>query len=159
MIRYVTRGNSVTWLPYDLLVLGLPVEQPEDTVGEVIKQVVGSPGVRIVDALMLVMSAGVVAETVEIIGTKDDPGVPAAIPGLIGEQDIAEIGSILAPDGNAVAVLVEHVWATRLAASVAALRGQWIASVRVPEEHVRAAQRAAQHTRTADVVDSGGAER
>jgi hypothetical protein len=149
-------GVSVTRFPYELLVLGLPVEEPEQTVGEVIEQMAGMPGVRIVDLLMVVMSAGAVAGTVEIIGTKDDRGLHAATPGLIGRQDITEIGSILAPDGTAVALLVEHVWATRLAASIAALRGQWIASVQVPAEHVMAAERAGQHTRTSEVVDSGG---
>jgi hypothetical protein len=145
----------MTRFPYELLVLGLPVGDPEHAAGEVIEQMMRSPGVRIVDVLIIVMSAGKVASTLEIMGTQRDSSLRTTAPGLIGKQDIAEIGSILAPDGNAAALLVEHVWAGQLAATIVALRGQWIASVRVPAEHVRAAE----HTRTLDAVDSGGAER
>lgn len=132
----------MTRFPHELLVLGLPAQDRERAVHAVIGHVVGLTDVSVVDALVVVTSAGEVTDTVEIIGTAYDPGLAAPTPGVIGEADIAEIGSVLPPDGSALALLVEHVWATRLAAGLETVRGQWVASVPVPTADVRAAQSA-----------------
>jgi hypothetical protein len=125
----------MTRLPHELLVLGLPAENRERALHAVLAHVAGLTDVRVVDALVVVMSSGEVSETMEILS--------AATPGVIGQEDIAEIGSVLAPDGSAVAVLVEHVWATRLAAGLQTVNGRWVASVPIPADDVRAAETAA----------------
>ncbi len=150
-------GVPVTRSRFELLILGLPAEDQQRTVRELIGQVARSPDVSVLDAVLVVMSAGAVARTREIIGTGYDPGLRTATPGLISNADVTEIGAILAPDGDAVAVLLEHVWVERLAASAERHRGRWVAAVPVPADHVRAAQLAQPGVPDPGVVGSGGA--
>jgi hypothetical protein len=98
--------------------------------------------ITVVDALVVVMSSGEVAEMVEIIGTACDPGLTSATPGLISDEDVSEIGAVLAPDGTAVALLVKHVWVSRLDEDFETLSAHWLASVLVPTDRVRTAEKA-----------------
>jgi hypothetical protein len=137
----------VSRFPHELLVLGVPAQDRERTVREVIERVGALTDITVVDALLVVMSSGEVAEMIEIIGTACDPGLMSATPGLISDEDVVEIGSVLAPDGTAVALLVKHVWVSRLAQDFETLSAHWLASVLVPTDRVRAAEKAASRRR------------
>jgi hypothetical protein len=132
-------GVAVTGAPQELLVLALPAENrsaesQQSAAQAVIGKVLRLTDLRILDALVVVTASGRAPEAVEIIGTAHDPGLSSATPGLINAEDVAEIGSVLAPDGGAVALLVEHVWATRLSVELEALNARWVGSVPVPTD-------------------------
>ena len=60
--------------------------------------------------------------------------------GLLSEADLNEVGNGLGPDTNAMAMLVEHLWATRFATAVRAAGGELILSERIPHAVVEEAQ-------------------
>ncbi len=99
----------MTRFPHEMLVLGLPAENRERALHAVLAHVAALTDVRVNDALVVVTSPGQASETVEILGSRYGVGLTAATPGVIGQEDVAEIGSVLGPDSSAVAVLVEHV--------------------------------------------------
>jgi uncharacterized membrane protein len=77
---------------------------------------------------------------VSILETQElSPEVAAAflkltggISSLLSEADLAELGEDLAPATTAVALLFEHVWATRFAQAVRTARGELVLSERIP---------------------------
>jgi hypothetical protein len=60
--------------------------------------------------------------------------------GLLTEADLEELGAGLAPGSAAVALLFEHLWATRFAAAVRAARGELLLSERIPHAVMLEAQ-------------------
>lgn len=133
------RGFSVTRFPHELLVLGLPTGDQERTARRLVQWAARLTDVRVRDALLVVISDAGVTDTVEITGTDPGHGPAGGPPGLISAEDVTEIGSVLSPGTGAVAVLVEHVWATRLSEDVDASDLWWVAALPVPTEWVRAA--------------------
>jgi uncharacterized membrane protein len=60
--------------------------------------------------------------------------------GLIGIDDVGEVGEMLDPGSVALALLVENVWARELAAAVRADQGELLASVRIPHAFIEEAE-------------------
>jgi len=62
------------------------------------------------------------------------------ISSLLSEADLQGLGDDLAPATTAVALLFEHVWATRFARAIRAARGELILSERIPHAVMTEAQ-------------------
>ena len=62
------------------------------------------------------------------------------ISSLLSEADLTELGQDLAPASTAVALLFEHVWATRFARAVRAASGELVLSERIPHAVMAEAQ-------------------
>jgi hypothetical protein len=86
--------------------------------------------------------------TVSILETQElSPEVAAAFlrlegsaSGLLSEADLEELAATLAPGSAAVALLFEHVWATRFATAVRAANGELMLSERIPHAVMLEAQ-------------------
>ncbi|HMQ94016.1 MAG TPA: DUF6325 family protein [Amaricoccus sp.] len=66
--------------------------------------------------------------------------LPGSVPGLLSEADLEELGNELAPDSTALAMLVEHLWATRFGSAVRAAGGRLVLSERIPHAVVEQAR-------------------
>jgi uncharacterized membrane protein len=86
--------------------------------------------------------------TVSILETQElAPEVASAflkltgeISSLLSEADLQELGQDLAPATTAVALLFEHVWATRFARAVRSAKGELVVSERIPHAVMAEAQ-------------------
>jgi uncharacterized membrane protein len=131
--------------PVDVVVLAFP-----DDVGDVmaVLDLVGASGdIRLIDALVVVKDhTGQVSGT-ELGERENLQGLAARLPaggplGLLGTDDIREVGLLLDPGTWALALLVEHVWARDVFRAVRSGKGQLLATVRIPAESITAAERA-----------------
>jgi uncharacterized membrane protein len=59
---------------------------------------------------------------------------------LLSEADLQELGQGLSPATSAVALLFEHVWATRFAEAVRGASGQLVLAERIPHQVMTEAQ-------------------
>ncbi len=66
------------------------------------------------------------------------------LPGLLGEDDIEEAGTVLEPGSSAGILVYENVWAGPFAAAVRRGGGQLVASGRIPIQAMLAALEAAE---------------
>jgi hypothetical protein len=58
--------------------------------------------------------------------------------GLLGDEDIQEVGGVLRPGNSAAVVIYENRWAAPLAAALRRADGQVVAGGRVPADHLLA---------------------
>ncbi|GAA3000825.1 hypothetical protein GCM10020229_11250 [Kitasatospora albolonga] len=68
---------------------------------------------------------------------------------LIGPEDAQEAAELLAPGTVALLVLIEHVWAAAAAGALRELGGRIATGVRIPQENIEQAVRAAEARRVA----------
>ena len=55
-----------------------------------------------------------------------------SVSGLLSEGDLKELADDMEPGSTAAVLLVEHVWATRLAKAVRAAQGSLVLAERIP---------------------------
>jgi hypothetical protein len=60
------------------------------------------------------------------------------VPGLLSDEDIDQIAATMEPNSSGLLVVLEHVWARRLADAVAGASGQVILSQRIPRAVIEA---------------------
>lgn len=129
--------------PVDVVVLAFP-----DDVGDVMAalDLVGASGaIRLIDALVVAKDHDGQVSGTELGEREDLQELAARLPaggalGLLGTDDVREIGLLLGPGSWALALLVEHVWARDVSQAVRSGKGQLLATVRIPAEFIAAAE-------------------
>lgn len=121
--------------PVDVAVLGFLDPDPGPALAEAVGEAIASDAVRVLDALWIRKAAD---GTVTIVDVDDQGeaenllGFDIVAPGLLGEEDAADIAASL-PDGTAAAVIVwENVWASRVSEAVIAAGGMHLGHDRIP---------------------------
>jgi uncharacterized membrane protein len=132
--------------PVDVVVVAFPGDVP-DAMLVALDTVEASGDIRLIDALVVAKDAdGRVtrAELADLESTQDlaaDLLARGAL-GLIGIDDVDEVGQVLEPGTSALALLIEHVWARDVAEAVRDGQGSVLASVRIPHEFIAEAEQA-----------------
>jgi hypothetical protein len=129
--------------PIDYVVIEWPGKQPKGDVAPMIIDLVDRGLIRILDvALMVKGDDGSVAalDLGEINGDSAGFGeFQGASTGLLGQSDLEEAASALAP-GTAAAILMwENRWAAPVAVAIRKSGGQLVASGRIPIQGILAA--------------------
>ncbi|WP_250030225.1 DUF6325 family protein [Paractinoplanes maris] len=129
--------DKYDWGPLELLVLTYPAERLVDGAAATLEHLTGAPGVRVVDALVVRSGEAGAATAVELADLPGLRGLAAdyASSGLVSEDDLPEIASVVPPGADALAVLVEHTWIAGLSDRAAGLEGSVVAAVRIPSAH------------------------
>lgn len=134
--------------PIDYLVLEFPGSRMTGEAFPILVDLVDRGIVRILDLVFVSKGEDGSIVGLEIADLDGDGELDLAVfegvsSGLIGEDDIAEAGSILQPGSSAGILVYENTWAGPFAAAVRRGGGQMVASGRIPVEDVIAAVEAA----------------
>jgi hypothetical protein len=116
--------------PLEILVLTFPGTRPGAELRGVVETVEARPDLKVRDAAVVSRSAdrSVTSADVAIAADRGDRDR------LLAAEDIAEVAELVPePDTSALAIVVEHAWATDLAEQVKAAGGTLTAAVRIPE--------------------------
>lgn len=123
--------------PFELLLFAFPSNAFTGEIAPAVAELLDSGQIRIVDLAIVSrdadgtasileyqeLSAEVAAALVRLQGT---------VSGLLSEGDLKELAEDLEPGSTAAVLLVEHVWATRLAKAVRAAQGNLVLAERIP---------------------------
>ncbi|WP_370618631.1 DUF6325 family protein [Mumia qirimensis] len=121
--------------PVDIAVLGfLDDSLPDGSVAAVAAEAIASGAVRLLDAVIVAKAEDGSVTVVDIDdgdAVQEVLGVPADVPGLLGEDDILAIAEEVPPGAAAVLVVWENVWAARFAAALDSVGGVVLAHERI----------------------------
>jgi hypothetical protein len=135
--------------PIDYLVVEFPGSRMTGEAFPLLVDLVDRGIVRILDLVFVSKGEDGSVVGLEIADIDGDGQLDLAVfegvsSGLIGEEDIAEAGSVLQPGSSAGILVYENSWAGPFAAAVRRGGGQVVASGRIPVEEVIAAVEAAE---------------
>lgn len=130
--------------PVDVVVLAFPGD-----VGEVmvpaLELVEASGDIRLIDALIVAKDTDGRVTGTELADNEELQELAARLPargafGLLGTDDVREVGLLLEPGNCALALLIEHVWARDVSRAVRRGKGRLLATARIPAESIAAAE-------------------
>jgi uncharacterized membrane protein len=130
--------------PIEFFLLAFPGTQDQGGLVAALQRAQALKDVRIIDALVVAKSPDGTVDAAELsdvdalahLATGLGLGQTIDDDSLIGmdAEDAEEIGAAMTPDTTALALLVEHVWATELADAIEDAGGGVVAAVRIPRE-------------------------
>lgn len=132
--------------PVEFLLVGFDGDAPDPGVIDAVRELVNTGAVRILDALVMSRSIDGDIETIEIEESTNAYGLEDAgldLSGLAADEDIEYFAESLEPGTSAELLVVELLWAKKLASSLAASGGRVLASERIPAPVVNAVVAAA----------------
>ena len=143
----------------EFVVLGFPGTQVDPGLAPALREQVSKGVIRIIDLLFVQKATDGTLRTFELEEMEHNAaysgleGVPHAVDGLIGTEDVADISAEVPPRTTALVVLYEHAWMRDLRDAVEASGGQVLYSERIPGAVVDAvAEAAAAQAKAAEEV-------
>lgn len=127
--------------PVEILVVGFPGERPDAATFEAIGDLVEAGDIRLLDALIVSRSENGDLDIVEIEDLGDEIDVTEIeleANGLVGEEDVNDLGGAIPPGTSGALLAVELVWAKKLASRFAESGGVLLQSERIPAPVVNA---------------------
>lgn len=130
--------------PVDYLVVEFPGNRMTGEAFPLLVELVDSGIIRILDLVFIRREEDGSTSAVEIADLDADGQLDLAVfdgasSGLLGEDDIADAASVIAPGSSAGVLVYENTWAGPFAAAVRRAGGVLVASGRIPVESVLAA--------------------
>jgi hypothetical protein len=139
----VSRAEIDEMGPIDYVVLEWPGRQPAGEAAPLIADLHDRGIIRVLDVVLLAKDDDGKVSTLEIGAVNGDDGgfavFEGASSGLLGEDDIEEAGSALAPGTSAAVLVWENRWAAPVAVALRRNGGQLVASGRIPVQAILAA--------------------
>jgi len=127
--------------PVEILVVGFPGERPDAATFEAIGDLVEAGDIRLLDAVVVSRSENGDLDIVEIEDLGDEIDVTEIeleANGLVGEEDVNDLGGAIPPGTSGAMLAIELVWAKRLASRFAESGGVLLQSERIPAPVVNA---------------------
>jgi uncharacterized membrane protein len=127
--------SELEYGPVEFVLVGFQGDAPDAGVVEAVRELVADGAVRIIDALLITRTIEGDVETIEVEDSTDAYGLDGAdldLAGLAADEDIEYFAEGLEPGTSAELLVVELLWAKKLASRLAASGGAVIASERVP---------------------------
>ena len=126
--------------PIDVVVLEFPGHTPTGEVAAEMLAAADAGVIAVYDIIAVRKRADGSVEGFEL-SELDDGEVSMSVfagarSGLLGEDDIADAGSVLAPGSMAVVLVYENTWAAPLTSAVHRVGGELTASLRIPAQAV-----------------------
>ena len=125
--------------PIDFVLLEFPNERTDGSAAQALLDLVEAGTIRLLD---LVVARKEEDGTVEVIDVDAAGDVTAFVQfsgarsGLLGEDDVQEAGSAMAPGTTAALIVFENAWAAPFVAAARNNGGEVIASMRIPASDV-----------------------
>jgi uncharacterized membrane protein len=121
--------------PVEFVLVAFQGEAPDPGVIEAVRELVRDGAVRILDAVVISRTIEGGVETIEVEDSTDAYGLEEAgldLSGLAADEDIEYFAESLEPGTSAELLVVELLWAKKLASRLAESGGAVIASERIP---------------------------
>ncbi|WP_106816412.1 DUF6325 family protein [Microbacterium timonense] len=126
--------------PVEMVLAAFEGERPDPGVIAAIAELVEAGTIRLIDLVHVSRDQDGAIRFAEIDEAGIELGeIELAAAGLAAQEDVEELGADLPPGTSAVLLVVELLWAKRLASRVAAAGGFVVDSVRIPAPVVNAA--------------------
>jgi uncharacterized membrane protein len=128
--------------PVELLIVGFPGNKFNGDVTPALMELVDNGTIRIIDLLFVGKDEDGNIEAFEVSGLDDDleaafrPFLHPDDSGLLGEDDIEDVGEALEPNSSAALLLYEQLWAKRFRDAVIDSGGEVIDRMHIPAEAV-----------------------
>ncbi len=125
--------------PIDFLLIEFPNERTDGSAAQALLDLIEAGTIRLLD---LVVARKEEDGTVEVIDVDAAGDVTAFVQfsgarsGLLGEDDVQEAGSAMAPGTTAALIVFENAWAAPFVAAARNNGGEVIASMRIPASDV-----------------------
>jgi uncharacterized membrane protein len=125
--------------PIDFLLIEFPNERTDGSAAQALLDLVEAGTIRLLD---LVVARKEDDGTVEVIDIDAAGDVTAFVQfsgarsGLLGDDDVQEAGSAMAPGTTAALIVFENAWAAPFVAAARQNGGEVIASMRIPASDV-----------------------
>ena len=132
---------ATTYGTVELVVLEFPQDAIPSPVREEIALLVRQPQVRLIDLVRVQRTVEGDLEVTEALEVGEQLGVHGldlAGAGLVGQEDIDEVGEGLRPGTSALLIAVEHLWSKGLVASIRVAGGLLRSPKRIPNDVVAA---------------------
>ncbi|QDZ16054.1 DUF6325 family protein [Humibacter ginsenosidimutans] len=127
--------SELEYGPVEFVLVGFSGEAPDPGVVDAVRELVADGAVRIIDAILLTRNLDGDIETIEIEDASAAYGLEEAdldLSGLAADEDIEYFAESLEPGTSAELLVVELLWAKKLASRLAASGGAVLASERIP---------------------------
>ena len=123
--------------PVDYLVVEFPGSRMTGEAFPILVDLVDRGVIRVLDLVFVTKDADGGVSAVEIADLDGDGELDLAVfegaaSGLLGEDDLADAGTVLEPGSSAGILVYENVWAAPFAAALRRSGGQLAASGRIP---------------------------
>ena len=119
--------------PVELLLAGFTGDKPSTGVLDALAELSDAGTIRVIDLVHVTRDEDGVVAFAEINESGIEVGaIDLVAGGLASEDDVAELGSRLPPGAAAMLVVLEHVWAKRLASRLLDADGFVVDAVRIP---------------------------
>lgn len=137
--------DELEYGPVELILAAFDGDQPDARVFDALTELAEADMIRVIDLAHISRTLdGEVAYTE--VGESDTTiaAMDLVAGGLASDEDVADLGARLEPGTSAVLLVVELLWAKRLASRVLQAGGYVVDSVRVPAPIVNEVARAAE---------------
>ncbi|GAA1817792.1 hypothetical protein GCM10009682_43260 [Luedemannella flava] len=130
--------------PVEFVVVDFPGEVPGATLAPQLRSLVDQGVINVIDMLFIARDDDGTVRSFELGDREGEDDFEALdvvvqeIDGLIGEQDVADIGAGLAPGHTAAVFLFEHTWVRDIGRTVSSAGGEVVLVERVPAPVVSA---------------------
>ncbi|HET8895782.1 MAG TPA: DUF6325 family protein [Protaetiibacter sp.] len=119
--------------PVELLLAGFTGDKPSTGVLDALADLSDAGTIRVIDLVHVTRDENGLVTFAEINESGIEVGaIDLVAGGLASEDDVAELGSRLPPGAAAMLVVLEHVWAKRLASRLLDADGFVVDAVRIP---------------------------
>lgn len=123
--------------PFELLLLSFPRNAFTGEITPALSELLDSGQIRIVDLAIVSRDTDGTATILEYQELSTEVAaalvrLQGSVSGLLSEGDLKELADDMEPGSTAAVLLVEHVWATRLAKAVRAAQGSLVLAERIP---------------------------
>jgi len=125
--------------PIDFILIEFPNDRTDGSAAEALFDLVEAGTIRLLDLVVARKEDDGTLEVLDIDAAGDVTAFvqfSGARSGLLGDDDIQEAGSVLAPGTTAALIVFENAWAAPFVAAARKNGGELVASMRIPAQDV-----------------------
>lgn len=133
--------KEFTYGPVELLLVAFEAEEPSPDIVEAIRELIEAETIRLLDLVVVERSLDDTLTVTDIEDVTDQYGfgeIELEATGIAPTADIEEMAALVEPGRSAALAVIEHVWAKKLASTVAQSGGYVVSTERIPASIVNA---------------------